>query len=182
MLGLLPPGAAWPQHMQAVLPDLLQSFADEFTRLHLRADQLLEERSLLSTYELLDEWELDLDLPDICDQSARDSDARRAAIAARMLSSGEQTIAYYLQVLSAYGIQASITEYKPGSVDSDVDAAVGGDDWIYAWQVDLPESMVREFTVINGVDDALAEWGNTFVECLIRRLAPAHTIPLFGYQ
>ncbi len=182
LLALLPPGAAWPRHMEALLSDLLQAFADEFARLHIRAEGLLSERSPMLASELLDEWEADLGLPDPCGIDVTDTDSRRAAVVARLVSVGGQTPAFYLQVLAAFGVQASITEFLPHSVDDDVDAALCGEDWTFAWQLHLPSTVVREFAVIDGVDEALAAWGDPPVECLIRRLAPEHTIVLFSYQ
>lgn len=182
LLALLPVGAVWPRQIKALLSGLLWAFADEFARVHQRALDLLQERSPLQAFELLDEWEADHGLPDPCGFAATDTPARRAAVVARMLAVGGQTPAFYIQVLAAYEIVASIDEFLPHSVDDDVDAELCGDDWVYAWRINLPAVTVREFTVIDGVGDPLASWGNTFVECLIRRLAPAHTIPLFSYH
>lgn len=182
LLALMPHGAVWPRHLTAVLPDLLRAFGDEFARVHLRALDLLDERSALQTFELLDDWESDLGLPDACGASATDTAARRSAVVARLVAIGGQTTAFYLQILDAYGVEASIDEFLPHSVDDDVDAELCSDDWVYAWRINLPSASVREFAVNDGVDDPIADWGNTFVECLIRRLAPGHTIPLFSYE
>lgn len=181
LVALLPPGRVWPRHLEAVLPHLMHAFGDEFARLHLRALQLLDERSPALATELLDEWEADLGLPDACGVVATDTPARRAAVLSRLLATGGQTPAFYLQVLEAYGIAASIDEFLPHSVDDDVEVELCGEDWVYAWRINLPAVTVREFSVLDSVEDALAQWGDLYVECLIRRIAPAHTIPLFSY-
>lgn len=182
LLALLPKGAAWARDMEAALPDFLHAFGDEFARFHLRLLALLDERSPMLAFEMLAEWEADFGLPDTCGLEVTDTAARRAAVVARVTALGGQTVAYYLQVLAAYGVTATITEFIPHSVDEDVSAALFGEDWIFAFQVNLPAGAAREFTVSDGVDDPLAVWGSPPVECLIQNIKPAHTIALFTYQ
>jgi uncharacterized protein YmfQ (DUF2313 family) len=46
----------------------------------------------------------------------------------------------------------------------------------------VPLGDTRSTLTVNGrVSDPLAAWGNTLLECVMRRLKPAHTTLLFSY-
>lgn len=181
LLALLPQGVVWPQHKTSVLSQVLYAFADEFARLDASINDLLKERSPLQSLALLDEWEQDYGLPEPCISPATSDVARRAAILAKILAVGGYTKAFFLQVLQGYDIDAQIEEFMPYDVDADVDTPIYDQDWIFAWMITLPADTLRVFTVLDGVDAPLAEMGNGFVECLIKRLVPAHVFTLFNY-
>ncbi len=64
---------------------------------------------------------------------------------------------------------------------AEVTAPLYGQPWRFAWQVSAPPVTVFPMTVSSGVDEPLAAWGNEWLECAVRALAPAHTIVLFTY-
>lgn len=180
LVALLPRGRVWPRHLGAVLPKLLHAWGDSLAVVQERALDLLTQRSPLLTYDLLDEWEADLGLPETCGgPAAVDANARRAAIMAKLLATAGMNKSYYEGILSAYGITATIDEFIPYSVDTDVDSPIHDAAFAFAWQINLPTLVMREFSVNDGVNDNLRDWTGMFIQCLLRRISPAHTILLF---
>ena len=181
---LLPPGPAWPRAADAALTRQLAGLALELARVDARAAAVVEEADPRTTAELLLDWERVAGLPDPCVVTAGDEQTtaqRRDALAARLTLLGAQTPAYYLALAGALGYAITITEFHAGSVEDDVDYALYGTDWNFAWQVDAALATVVELTVEDGVGDALATWGNAMLECVITRFKPAHTLPIFAY-
>jgi uncharacterized protein YmfQ (DUF2313 family) len=43
-------------------------------------------------------------------------------------------------------------------------------------------STITDITVDSLVDEPIASWGNALLECVIKRLKPAHTSVIFGYS
>lgn len=182
--GLLPPGPAWPRDDASTLTLLLASLADELARVDGRAEQLLSEADPRTTAELFGDWERVAGLPDACAEAFGGSQTlaqRRAALVGRLTTVGGQTAAYYVGLAAALGYAISITEFSVHTVLSDVDAALYDHAWRFAWQVNAALNAVTELTVIDTVADPLAAWGSALLECVIRRVAPAHTTVLFSY-
>lgn len=181
LLALLPQGAAWLADQGSNLSRLFHAWGDELARVDLRADDLIEETDPRSTNELLTDWERVAGLPDSCTDAADTLEERRNALVARLTAVGGQSPQYFIDVAAALGYTITITEYREHTVGSDVDAALNNQPWVYAWRVNAPESTVTYHNVESGVDEPLADWGNQLLECLINRLAPAHTNVLFAY-
>lgn len=178
---LLPPGAAWSREPQATLTQVLSALAAEFARLDARAEQLLVETDPRTTAELLADLERVAGLPDRCSGLDATTGERRAALVTRITTLGGQSPAYYVALAAAIGYDITVTEYVPHTVADDVDTPLIGELWLHWWQVTAPLDTVIEFTVQDFVTDPLASWGNDSLECLIRRLKPAHTEVLFAY-
>jgi len=178
---LLPMGAAWNLDAGSRLSALLRGLAEEFARVDGRAAALIEEADARTTFELLTDWERVLGLPDPCVIGEQSFAQRRAAVVARLVGLGGQTPAYFIGVAAALGYTITVTEFSPHDVDDDVEAPLYGDDWAYAWQVNAPLNTVRELTVNDPVSDGLAIWGNEALECVLNRLAPAHTLLVFEF-
>ena len=55
--------------------------------------------------------------------------------------------------------------------------------WVHVWLIYLGEMALRYFRVEESrVEERLAQWGDTGLECRISKAAPAHTIVLFAYE
>lgn len=106
---------------------------------------------------------------------------RRAALLARLSVLGGQTPAWFTSLASALGYVITIDEFAEHSVDHDVDHPAYGADWPHAFQVNAGASSVTTLDVNGSVDDALASWGNSGLECAIDRLKPAHSTAIYSY-
>lgn len=182
---LLPAGYAWSRAPDATLTKLLGAFADGLARVDQRAVDLQNEADPRTAAEMLADWERVCGLPDPCTVAAgtvQTLSQRRAAVVARLTTLGGQSAAYYRAVAAAIGFAIAVEEYSPHDVLSDVEAPLYDPEWQFAWIVQAANDTVIEFTVEDGADDPLATWGNAPLECMIRRLKPAHTTVLFGYD
>ena len=177
LLALRPAGPAW-----APEDDHLFAAAEECARAHNRAVALVDESDPRLTTELLADWERVAGLPDACTGPLATLQERRAALVARLTSIGGQSRAYFIALAAALGYTVTITEYRPYHVNSHVNDPLNSELWTFVWQVNAAINTVRRFVVTSGVNEPLATWGNQLLECVIRRLAPAHTKVLFAYS
>ncbi len=178
---LLPQGGAWTRDRDANLTALLQAMADELARVDARGEQLIDEDDVRTTFELLSDWERVAGLPDSCVGAGQTTQQRRAALLQRVTSIGGQSRAYFIAVAAALGYAVTISEFSWHTVEDDVEHPMYGVAWNFAWQVNSALNTVQELTVDDGVEDPLAFWSNVPLECVINRLAPAHTTVLFSY-
>lgn len=180
---LLPPVAVDPA-AAAIAPELDAEGA-ALDAAALSGDALQNEADPRTAADMLSDWERVCGLPDPCTVAAgvtQTLSQRRAAVVARLTTLGGQSAAYYRAVAAAIGFDIAVEEYSPHDVLHDVEAPLYGPDWQFAWMVQAANDTVIEFTVEDGADDPLATWGNAPLECVIRRLKPAHTAVLFGYD
>lgn len=181
LAALLPQGPAWALD-EAAAGNLLDAWAEEFARIHGRINQLIDEADPRLTYELLTDYERIFGLPTDCmagiDQTL---EQRRNALLSQMTSIGGQSRQYFIDLAAAAGFLITITEFRPFTVGMSVADPIYGPDWAYAWQVNAGAATVRWFSVVSGVGEPLAAWGNELLECLIRRFKPAHTVVIFSY-
>lgn len=181
---LLPPGPAWSGDDGAPLTKLLAGLAQELARVDGRALQLVEEADPRTTAELFADWERVAGLPDACavafggDQTVAQ---RRAALVGRLSTLGGQSAAYFIGLAAALGYAITITEFWEHTVNDDVDHGLYSSAWTFAWQVNAALNTVTDITVDSTVDDPIAAWGNSLLECVFKRLEPAHTTVLFSY-
>lgn len=181
---LLPPGPAWPKDADAPLTKMLTGLAQELSRVDARALQLADEVDPRTTAELFADWERVAGLPDACviafagDQTAAQ---RRASLVGRLATLGGQSAAYYIALAASLGYTVTITEFWEHSVADDVEHGLYGAAWNFAWQVSGALNTVTDITVESLVEDAISIWGNTLLECVIKRLAPAQSTVLFSY-
>ncbi len=179
---LLPQGPAWSREADAVLTKLLTAFAEEFSRVDYRIDALVNEADPRTTNELLADWERVAGLPDLCTGIPETIALRRELLVARLTNVGGQSKAFYIALAAKLGYAITITEFKRFRVTSRVNDVLNDSDWAYAWRVNAAQDTVRKFTVAGRVNEPLASWGNTALECVITRLKPAHTHVQFAYS
>lgn len=187
---LLPSGVAWPREPEAVLTRLLAAWAEELARVDRRAGDLLREADPRATLELLPDWERVAGLPDACAPSAASTiQERRAALVARLTSTGGQSVAYFRDLAAALGYDAiEITEYRPFTVGRStlgLAALNGGAEVRLVWRVVVPDARVTWFRAgasTLGADPLARLARAEDLECLLTRLAPAHTQLIIAYQ
>lgn len=181
---LLPPGPAWSSDDASFMTRLFTSLAQELARVDGRVLQLVEEADPRTVAELFSDWERVAGLPDACavafggDQSVAQ---RRAALVGRLTTLGGQSAAYYIGMAASLGYAITITEFQEHTVNDDVEHPLYGAAWAFAWQVNAALNTITDITVESTVEDPIAAWGNSLLECVIKRLEPAHTTVLFSY-
>jgi len=179
---LLPRGAAWTREPGAVLTGLLEALAGEYSRADIRAGGIIDETDPRTVFELLEEWEAFAGLPDSCVTEPATLAGRRAVLLARLTAVGGQSPAYYIAAAALYGYAIEVAEYAPFVAGSAAGDALTNGDWGFAWVVISAADTVTPFRAGGQAGEALASWGNSQLECLIRRLRPAHTHVIFSYQ
>jgi len=179
---LLPQGPAWPRDPDALVTKILYNFADEFARVDIRIDDLLNEADPRTTFELLTDWERVCGLPDGCVGEQDGLQARRAAVLGRLTSIGGQSIDYFESLAATIGYTITITEYEVHDCEDDCDTQINEETWAYVFDVNAATTTVRELDCEDDCDTALAIWGNALLECMINRLKPAHTLAIFKYR
>lgn len=182
---LLPLGPAWPRDDAATLTHLLAGLSAELSRVDGRAWQLLEEADPRTTAELFLDLERVAGLPDACAEAFGGEQTmaqRRAALVGKLTMLGGQSPAYFIGLAAAIGYAITITEFREHTVEDDVESLLYDEAWNFAFQVNAALDSVNDITVESGVEESIASWGNALLECVIKRVKPAHTIALFSYQ
>ena len=179
---LLPPGVLWEALRQdETAQALLLALADEFARLDGRATELLKELDPRTTYELLDEWEAFAGLPDTCTGTQEQLSERQESLHEKLTGIGGQSRQYFIALAARLGYTITIDEFSIPDVNADANIIVYGIAWAYAWRVNGPLNQVTKADANMLASEPLATWATTALECVIRRLAPAHTVPIFAY-
>ena len=184
LAALLPQGAAWPREADTVLARLIEALAQEPARVDTAAHALLTELDPPQALEMLSAWERVCGLPDGCSQPGETIAERREAVVLRLSAQGGQTPAYFSEVATLLaGAVCTVREYRPFRVGkSCVGESLTNGDWPQAFTTQAPSVPIRAFRVGQSVaGERLRSWGNERLECTIRRLAPAHSIPMFTY-
>jgi uncharacterized protein YmfQ (DUF2313 family) len=181
---LLPPGQAFPRDSGTTLHDLLDGMSIELARVDDRASALPLEVNPNTTLELLPDWERVAGLPDKCSGILEETlQGRRNALLAKLTSTGGQSADYFIQLAASLGYAVTIEVFRPfragRSVAGDV---LSNGAWAFAWRIHAPDVTVIPFRAgLSVAGERLRVWGSDTLECKIRQLAPAHTIPIFAY-
>lgn len=181
---LLPPGEAFPRDTSKNMDDLLAALAEEWARIEGRGENLIVESLPATANELLSDWERVAGLPDKCAGTLETTmQGRRNALVSKLTSTGGQSREYFIAVAKALGYTITISEFRPFRAGwSKAGDPLTNGDWIYAWQVNAPETTIISFRAgQSGAGEALRTWGNDTLECKINQLKPAHTIAIFTY-
>ncbi|MEJ1411083.1 MAG: putative phage tail protein [Candidatus Sedimenticola sp. (ex Thyasira tokunagai)] len=178
---LLPQGLAWSREPDTNMSRLLAAMAEELARVDGRIDDLFKEADPRTAYELLSDWERVAGLPDSCTTAVDTTAERRAVLHAKLTNIGGQSRQFFIDLAASLGYAITISEYQPFVAGSHAGDVVSSDTWHHAWQINAPETTITQLTAGGGAGEPLRDWGNEILECAIRRLAPAHTTPLFAY-
>lgn len=180
---LLPTGPAWTRDPASTLTAVLAALAAEFARVDTRVDDLMAEIDPRSTYDMLEDWERVLGLPDGCTPVAGTINERRAALIQKLTSLGGQTPAFYVAMAASLGFDVVIHEFDPAVDTYSPGLDITGGKWRLVWRMEVLTQ--TDFTVFrvgaSAVGDYLAQGGALDLECVIRRAKPAHTLVLFTY-
>lgn len=170
---LLPDGPAWTDDPNAAISNLLAGLAQELARIDARAWQLIDEADPRTANELLGDWERVAGLPDPC-VAARVGDQtvaeRQAALVAKLVQVGGQSVAYFEAIAQALGYTITITVQPPPFRTgwNFCPDRLGTADSVYWWRVTAPVN-------------SRSPWRDAVLECTLRALAPAHTLVTFDW-
>lgn len=177
---LLPRGAAWPRHEDAVLTRFLGGLASRQAALHARIGDLSERESYPPiASEMLEDWERALGLPDECSAGLTLIEQRRAAVVARLTERLAPTPATIEAVSLAYGVRVSVVEFGFHNCEMDCEQPITDEAWAHAFTVWGSGRVITDATCEDDCEQPLRAWSTLPHECAVRRLAPAHTVPLF---
>ena len=186
-MNLLPRGRAWAKYQGSNLYLLLSALMPTYERNSLAATNLLLDILPFNTIGLLPEWEASLGLPDPCSGPAATIEMRRDQVVARFIATGGQSIPYIIAYAAALGFTITISESDGGflmglsSMGLDV---IGSEGMMFIWYVHSALRNLRYFEMgVNVMGDALGSFDNNLVlECELRAIAPAYTLPIFLYD
>jgi uncharacterized protein YmfQ (DUF2313 family) len=180
---LMPRGLAWPKDAAATMAKSISGLAPTWARHTLQNNNLLVDAFPTTTYQLLPEWEATLGLPDPCAGESPTIQQRRAQVVARFVSTGGQSLPYFIQFASRLGYSVSIEEFAPARAgQTRCGSPANSEAWAFTWSIDLPLSTVTYARAGQSVaGEPLASWGNTVLQCELARISPAHTILQFKY-
>jgi uncharacterized protein YmfQ (DUF2313 family) len=199
---LLPQGIAWPRWPDSTLMKVVYGLAGIMGWVDGRAADLLERESdPRTTTEMLDSWERAWGLPDPCYTGPFSVAERRQLLVLKYTMLGAQSREFYYGVADFLGYSISITEYRPFMVGidrcgdnrtiqadgslSDWPCQIGSPIMRFEWTVHLQQPKLVWFRAGSGqagIDPHLRIAKALDLECLLRRWAPAHTLPLFDYS
>lgn len=182
---LLPQGSAWPRAPGTMLDALLGAIADRAAAQHARIRTLADDESFpAAAAEMLADWERAYGLPDGCGGEGDSVAQRRAALLARIAERGGQSRAYFIGVAAALGFDVTIEEIRPARIGvARIGDPIYSEAWIFTWRMNAPATTITPTRIgISRIGDPLRSWGNNRLECVIRRIAPAHTTVLFSYS
>jgi len=182
---LMPRGIAWAITQTSKLSGLLLAWSDEFARVDLRCEDLVNEVDPRTTIELLSDWERVAGLPDPCVTIDQTTAQRQAALESKLTMAGGQSRAYFIDIAETMGYPgATIDEYAPMTCNDNCDDSLYSENDIFVWTMNLPFSTGGVFVMDCNSDcnDALQSWGDEALECRINKYKPAHTTALFAYQ
>lgn len=186
MRALLPPGPAWDAEQVPELADLLEGLAPVFAGLDARAVQLLDEMHGGTVSELVPDWEAVMGLPDACLGASPSYADRAFSVRARLVATGKQTAAYFVELARQQGFEsARVIEHRAPRFGRSRYGQARFGTWAvqFMWELDTGarKALGRRF--------GATYWGESFgksagsaLDCLVKRYAPAHTLPVIKYE
>ena len=184
MANLLPRGAVWSRDSTSQLMKVIGALAPTYARARNDAIGLINDIFPATTQAMLTDWEDSLGLPDECTPLNPSTEKRRAAVLAKFISTGGQSVPYFTAVALAMGYVITVTEFTQFRVGFNrVGQPLNGPDAAYHWQVNAPTITETWFRVgLSTSGDPLYSVGNTELECRLNKIKPAHTVLSFVYS
>lgn len=190
---LFPRGWAWRIYKDSVFAKLVDSLGVEPARIEERGFDFLDEMDPRTTFEMLDNWERLLALPDECTPPGDPTlYERRVRVIQKLTTGGGQSRNFFKTIAEQLGYDADIIDvvnfqdFRVGTarvgdrLTNGTTANDGG--WAYTFMVQAPAELVRPFRVGQStVGQRLVLVENETLECVIRKFAPAHVTVLFAF-
>lgn len=184
---LLPRGPIWRRKKGGILDAILFALSSEAARVDARARAVIEEADPRTSIEELSRWFDDHGVPSDCVAAIADPslEQMRQELIAKITSNSGLTAKYFEELAAVLGYKVSVTTYSEHDVEHDVEAPLTDARWIPVFTLGITIDVTSgydELTTEWSVEEPLARWGNSLLECLIRALAPAHVDVVFIYQ
>lgn len=183
LAALLPPGLALIAEDGSELAALLATLAARLADADARAQLLRQESDPRRAVALLPEWEASLGLPDACSVGEQTLLSRQQAVVAKLTDAGGARVPRFLQLAARLGYPgATITRFRYHHCEMSCETPLQDIGWRHTWALNLPAgARVVEATTESGAEEPLRTWGDTMIECVIRREAPAVSTVLIAY-
>jgi len=177
LLSLLPRGKAWPKEAGTVISRLLRAEASQLAEIDRVAVGLLNEFLPNLTFDLLEEWEQSVGLPDACTDLGSTIQQRRAAVVNKVVSRLDTNSDTYVRIGREFGIEITVDEHDQARAANDSALDTSGGRWRNVWWVTIPTATPpRRFDVLSDVNTPLlVVERNTELECRLRSASPAHS-------
>ena len=185
---LLPPGAAWPRDRDAILTKLLLALAVELSGVENRARALMEECDPRTALELLSEWEAWAGLPDPCmKDSVATLSERRRVLWQKLTGNRGLMLDIFVQTARMLGYELDILPHGRPFICgvSRCGHRLGGDHAArLVWRVIIKGYRLRDFRCgVSRCGDSLGRKVRADdMECILRRMNPAHLDLIIGYE
>lgn len=183
---LLPPGPAWSRMTGSPGSAVLTAGANALSRIDALAERLLEEADPRTCMETFPDWLRVYGLPDECLEGLKDlSDERLRQALLLLIRRCGLTESFYKQLGAIFDIDIDVGSYDPFTTRSRVNDRLYGPQWGHAYVLVVRTNLETEkilFRTTSRVNERLASWGISFIECLVRKNSPAHAEVVFEYE
>lgn len=132
----------------------------------------------------ISDWERVYGLPAQCTREGQLLQERIQLLALAFTERAGISIAWLKRYAALAGYEISISEYQPfrAGVSCAGDILSNGP-WVYAFLVTALGQPERPFVAGQScAGDYLRVWGDSTLECIIKKYKPAHSVPLFAYK
>jgi uncharacterized protein YmfQ (DUF2313 family) len=182
---LLPKGKAWVRRDSSNLFKLIKGYCPEFTRVEERISSLQRESNPREASETLEDWEKLFGLPDYCTKNLNLTiEQRRNIVIQKLASGGGSSVVFFQGLLELFGYpNVKIIEYKPfRSGKSQCGSQISNELWRFVFKVFSEEVLIQNFQSGRSQSgDQIRTFGDPALECIIKKIKPAHTKVLFSY-
>lgn len=195
---LFPTGWAWRFNFGSDFEALVEGLAQEPCRIEERGFAFLDEMDPNTTFELLEDWERLLGIPDECTPEDRELgiSERRLRVLQKLTTGGGQSQAFYILIAQQLGYDIGVIDvedfkdFRVGEArvgdalnnSTLPGGGVGAAGWAFTFQITAPAALVRYFRVGQStVGERLVLFENDELECVIEKFKPAHTTVLFSF-
>ena len=185
ILKLLPKGVLWDSLPLFKL--LFKPLAQGLKYIDERMDKLLLESRPLSAVETLEDWENDYGLPDPCTGQLPTIYQRQIALWQKIIDDGGQRDVDYMEIAARMGYSITIEELQelpPNAPQPQFGSLTGRwREFVVHINSARNETYFRqEATTESTTEDRIDASSHFNLECVIRRLKPAHTKVYFNYN
>jgi len=182
---LLPNGKAWEVSRTSFFYRILEAISDEFSRVQIRIEDLLNELNPAKTQEMLTDWEKLLGIPNECTGSISELtyQARKKLVYTYYTMTGGTRPEYYKELIKNFGFDIEVNEIKNFRTGlSSVGQGLNNGLWRYAFEVRTLNAPVFRFsTGQNTVGDPLVVLSNDLIKCIIDENKPAHVAVIYTF-
>jgi uncharacterized protein YmfQ (DUF2313 family) len=168
----MPKGRLWNREEDSILTKILAGMAEELSRIEVRAENLIVEKILSTTSELLTDHEEDFGIPEEGEDLQPTIALRRNELKSKLLEVGQQDKGYFDDICEAFGYDVIIEEFRPAWSGVMVSGDSCGDQPnIFFWKINIDVDSVEE-----SIEVDLTKLINK-----INKIKPAHTHVLFDW-